>query len=104
MKDRWGVRNHIGTINAGALCSLAELTGGMALDSVIPTGMRWIPKGMTVAYIKKATGTITATSTFNPELVQNGEVIIPIDVKNQALETVFTADISFYVSHAPAKT
>jgi len=25
MKDRRGLRNHIGTINAGAMCSLAEL-------------------------------------------------------------------------------
>lgn len=96
--DRRGVRNHFGTINAGALCSLAEMTGGLALDTVVPTSMRWIPKSMTVQYITKASGTITAVSEFNPEIVKEGDVIIPITVRNNQNITVFTADITFYIS------
>jgi len=34
IKDRRSVRNHLGTINAGALCSMAEMTGD---DRAIPS-------------------------------------------------------------------
>jgi len=103
MQDRWGVRNHLGTINAGALCSLAEMTGGLALDSVTPKQLRWIPRSMTVHYLAKATGKITAISEFNPNIVNEGDVVIPIVVKNSDDKTVFTADITFYLSQKPAK-
>jgi len=103
MKDRRGVRNHLGTINAGALCSMAEMTGGLALDSVVPQSMRWIPKTMTVQYISKASGTITAVSEFDPEIVEEGDVVIPIKVANSEGDTVFTADITFYISNKPQK-
>lgn len=103
IKDRWGVRNHIGTINAGALCSLAEMTGGMALDSVVPSSLRWIPKSMTVQYIKKATGLTSAISQFDAAIVEEGDVVIPVVVSNQKGETVFTADITFYVSAKPSR-
>jgi acyl-coenzyme A thioesterase PaaI-like protein len=98
MKDRWGVRNHIGTVNAGALCSLAELTGGMALDSLVPNELRWIPRTMTVYYIQKATGTLSATSRLSAKTLQAGDIIVPISVRNQAGHEVFTADITFYLS------
>ena len=103
IKDRWGIRNHIGTINAGALCSLAEMTGGMALDSVVPSSLRWIPKSMTVKYIKKATGLTTAISQFDAAIVEEGDVVIPVVVSNKKGETVFTADITFYVSAKPSR-
>lgn len=107
IKDRWAVHNHIGTINAGALCTLAEITGGMALDSIVPKNMRWIPRGMTVAYIKKATGTITATSkcdaTELATINESQDFDVQVVVKNQDQETVFTADINFYVSVKPGK-
>jgi len=103
IKDRWGVRNHLGTINAGALCSMAEMTGGLALDSVVPASMRWIPRSMTVEYVAKATGTITAISEFDPSIVKEGDVVIPIVISNAENETVFTADITFYVSAKKAK-
>lgn len=103
IKNRRGVRNHLGTINAGALCSMAELTGGLALDSIVPSSMRWIPSGMTVKYLGKATGTITAVSEFDPKIVIEGDVVIPIIVSNAAMEKVFTADITFYVSKKKPK-
>ncbi|NND00421.1 MAG: DUF4442 domain-containing protein [Gammaproteobacteria bacterium] len=98
IKDRWGVRNHLGTVNAGALCSLAELTGGMALDSLVPANMRWIPRGMTVSYLKKATGTLNAISELTGDAVLEGDISVPIIVRNRENDTVFTANITFYVS------
>ena len=56
LRHRRAVTNHIGTVHAIALCNLAEFTGGLACDATIPASMRWIPKGMAVAYLKKAMG------------------------------------------------
>ena len=103
MRNRWGVRNHLGTINAGALCSIAEMTGGLALDTAVPATMRWIPRSMTVQYIAKATGTITAISEFDPDMVKPGDVVIPIIVSDSDGQTVFTADITFYISEKQLK-
>jgi len=98
IRDRRGVRNHLGTINAGALCTMAELTGGLALDSVVPKSMRWIPRSMEVEYQAKASGTITAISEFDSSIVKEGDVFIPIVVKDESGKTVFTAKILFYIS------
>lgn len=86
---------------------MAEMTGGLALDTIVPSSMRWIPKTMTVKYIAKATGTITAVSDFDKNMISNidqsADVIVPIIISNAAGETCFTADITFYVSTKPAK-
>ena len=103
MKDRWGVRNHIGTVNAGALCSLAELTGGLTIDSAIDPGLRWLPSGMTVAYIKKAKGTLTCKCKLNNTITETGDTMVPLAIVDSSGDTVFTAEISFYVSRRPAK-
>jgi acyl-coenzyme A thioesterase PaaI-like protein len=104
MKDRRGLHNHLGTINAGALCSLAEMCGGMALDAAIDPSLRWIPKAMTVKYLLKATGTITAISEFAANNIGPGEFIVPIVVSNADGESVFSADISFHISAKPSQT
>jgi acyl-coenzyme A thioesterase PaaI-like protein len=62
IRDRRRVHNHIGTVHAIALCNAAELTAGMMTDVTIPSSMRWIPKGMTVEYLAKATGTLVAVA------------------------------------------
>jgi len=98
IKDRRPVRNHLGSINAGALCTMAELTGGLALDTAIPEDMRWIPKGMEVKYIAKATGTITAVSEFDQNIIEQGNIVIPVTIKNSSGKTIFTAKITFYIS------
>lgn len=103
MPDRRGVRNHLGSINAGALCSLAEMTGGLALDSVMPKSLRWIPRSMTVQYLAKARGKITAISEFNPDIITQGDVTIPINVSNSENTKVFTADIIFHISPKPER-
>ena len=52
IRHRRAVTNHLGTVHAIALCNLAEFTGGLGCDASLPPSMRWIPKGMTVAYLK----------------------------------------------------
>ena len=95
------VTNHIGTVHAIALCNLAEFVGGLACDVSIPASMRWIPKGMTVAYLKKAVGTMRATATpaFPPrESAEGYELPFEVVVENPQGEAVFKATIAMWVS------
>ena len=57
--DRRRVHNHLGTVHAIALCNGLEAAMGALAEASIPTGKRWIPKGMEVAYTAKARGDIT---------------------------------------------
>jgi acyl-coenzyme A thioesterase PaaI-like protein len=98
MKDRHGLRNHIGTVNAGAMCSLAELTAGMAVDAAIPARLRWLPKGMSASYVKKAKGTLRAQCEFDSKLLKQGDVVIPLEIRDTENDIVFRAKIAFYIS------
>jgi acyl-coenzyme A thioesterase PaaI-like protein len=99
IRDRRRVRNHIGTVHAIALCNLAELTAGLATDVSIPASMRWIPKGMTVRYLRKAKGTMTATCTVPPATSGMAQDLVAhVDVRDPLGEVVFDADITLYVS------
>lgn len=99
IKDRRRVHNHIGTVHAIALCNLAEFTAGLGTDASIPPSMRWIPKGMTVRYLRKAQGTMTATCTIPPATEGVAQDLLAhVDVRNPAGEIVFDADITMYVS------
>lgn len=101
LRHRRAVTNHIGTVHAIALCNLAEFIGGLACDVSIPPSMRWIPKGMTVQYLKKATGTMRAIATpaFPPrESAEGYELPFDVLVSNTSGEVVFTASIAMWVS------
>ena len=101
LRHRRAVTNHIGTVHAIALCNLAEFTGGLACDATIPASMRWIPKGMAVAYLKKAMGTMRATATpaFPPrEAAEGYELPFEVVVQDSRGETVFRARIAMWVS------
>lgn len=101
MKERRSVRNHIGSINAGALCTLSELTGGLAVEATIPSKLRWIPKEMSVEYVKKARGTITGICEFNPDKLVPGDVRLPFEIKDESGDTVLRAVILFNISERP---
>jgi len=95
------VTNHIGTVHAIALCNLAEFIGGLACDASIPPSMRWIPKGMTVEYLKKAVGTMRATATpaFAPHAADEGyELPFDVVIEDSQGDAVFKARIAMWVS------
>ncbi len=98
MNDRRSVRNHIGTINAGAMCTLTELTAGLAIDSAIQKNLRWLPRAMSVVYLKKGIGVLTAKCQIDPEIIKVGDVLIPLEIKDNKDNTVLTAEITFYIS------
>jgi acyl-coenzyme A thioesterase PaaI-like protein len=104
---RRSVTNHLGTVHAIALCNLAEFTGGLMTDVSIPASMRWIPKGMSVEYLKKAVGAQrgVATPEFPPrEAAEGYELPVNVVVTDTQGETVFKARISMWVSPKPARS
>ena len=60
LRKRRAVQNHIGTVHAIAACNLAELGAGTMMEASLPASMRWLPKGMTVQYLKKCETDLTA--------------------------------------------
>ncbi len=101
IRDRRRVHNHLGTVHAIALCNLAELAGGVMMEAGTPRGMRWIPKGMTVEYLKKAKGTMRAVATPAATIeVRDSGYDVPVDVEVRDPEDtpVFRARIAMWVS------
>jgi acyl-coenzyme A thioesterase PaaI-like protein len=99
--QRRKVQNHIGTVHAIALCNLAELCAGLVTDVSIPADMRWIPKGMTVKYLKKAKGKMFARAQPAKAFHSAHEGYagqIDVAVTDEQGVTLFTAEIAMWIS------
>ena len=100
MKKRRAVTNHIGTVHAIAMCNMAELSGGLVTEVSLPASLRWIPKGMTVEYLKKAETDLVATARplVAVDGFSGGEFPVEVIVKDLSGDTVFRARIAMWVS------
>ncbi|MDP3857370.1 MAG: hotdog fold domain-containing protein [Stagnimonas sp.] len=100
------VHNHIGTVHAIALCNLAEAVMGLAAEVSIPSSHRWIPKGMTVAYLAKARGTMHAEAVLvlPKTLADKQEIAVPVSVRDPEGVEVFTAEIRIWVTAKPPQS
>jgi hypothetical protein len=95
------VHNHIGSVHAIALCNLAELCAGVMTDASLPKDMRWIPKGMTVSYLKRAKGRMHATATPMIPIISTDagyDLPVNVDVLDSDGDKVFHAEIRMWMS------
>lgn len=101
LRHRRRVGNHLGGVHAIALCNLAELAAGMMAEATVPADMRWIPKGMSVEYLKKAVGSMHGTATPEaaaPLAGASGEWPVRVEVVDGAGDTVFRARVLMWLS------
>lgn len=100
------LKNHLGTVHAGAQFALAEACSGAFLlqrypdlaDKVIP-----VVRKADVRFKKPATGTLTATASINPEeeehfiarLQKKGRSSIPVSVKVENHDGTVTAAATY---------
>jgi len=103
---KWfGVHNHIKTFHAIAACNLAEITMGMLAEATVPPSHRWIPKGMNVSYLAKATTGLRATASLEtlPEFGDDPfELVVPVSIRDAAGKEVVHADITIWVTKKSA--
>lgn len=99
LKKRRAVQNHIGTVHAIAICNLAEVAAGIMIEASMPSHMRWIPKGMTVSYLRKAPSDLTATCSIDTTMLgTGGDFPMPVEVFDKDNNMVVKAVITMYLS------
>jgi acyl-coenzyme A thioesterase PaaI-like protein len=99
--NRRAVHNHLGTVNAIALCAMCELAAGTLMQSSLPPALRWIPRGMTTRYLKKATTDLVARAEMDAVPADfSGDLVVLARVRDSGGQVVMEADITMYISPA----
>ena len=99
MRKRKAVQNHIGTVHAIAMANLCELAAGLVTEVTIPQGMRWIPRGMTIEYLKRAETHLTAAAHLDKnEWLGAQSIGVPVTVSDANGQEVVRAVVTMYIS------
>lgn len=102
--DRRRVHNHIGTVHAIALCNGLEAAMGALAEVSIPAGKRWIPKGMEVAYMAKASSDILCVAETDPGVWEGDDPDVPVRVRGVRDDGTVVVEgvIRLWVTRKPA--
>lgn len=104
MKKRRAVHNHIKSVHAIAMCNLSELTAGTMLEATLPQRMRWIPKSMSVEYLKIAKTDLKAVCKISTDgLDKPQELPMTVHVTDTSDAEVFRAVITMHISDRKSK-
>jgi uncharacterized protein (TIGR00369 family) len=100
LRDRRGVRNHLGSVHAIALANLAEVTSGLAMLTSLPENARGIVVHIGVEYLKKARGTLTAECRCAAPSGIEETITVTANVMNPAGEIVARAQVQWLIRPA----
>lgn len=100
LRKHRAVLNHVGTVHAIAMCNAAELAAGLATEVMLPAPYRWIPKGMSVNYLKPAKTdlVVVAQCALPDDLGESSTLDVTAEAKDNDGITVFRAVITMHVS------
>jgi acyl-coenzyme A thioesterase PaaI-like protein len=96
LRDRRKVRNHLNSVHAVALVNLAEVASGTAMLTALPPGTRGIVTGLSMTYLKKARGTLTAECRCTvPDVQGDTTYDVHADVKDDSGDVVARGTVNW---------
>ena len=102
LRDRRGVRNHLGSVHAVALTNLGELASGLAMTAALPADVRGIVRGITIAFEKKARGTLVAESHVTvPAVTGDTAFEVTATIRDEAGDVVATVRVEWRLGLVP---
>jgi uncharacterized protein (TIGR00369 family) len=94
LTERRAVQNPFRSIHAIALANLAELCGNLAMAYSMPDDARFIVAGLSIDYLKKAHGTITAECECTiPETSDRQEYAVGVTMRDENGDIVATSTL-----------
>ena len=98
LRDRRKVRNHLRSIHALALGNLGEMVTGLALMNSLPDRTRGILTGISVSYLKKARGMVTAECHCDiPDSNDTTELTLKGELCDTSGDTVATVEAHWLI-------
>ncbi|MEQ1831768.1 MAG: DUF4442 domain-containing protein [Candidatus Eisenbacteria bacterium] len=102
LRDRRGVRNHLGSIHAVALTNLGELTSGLAMTTALPPGVRGIVLRIESEYMKKARGTLVGEArVVVPQVTGDTDFEVRADLRDSGGDVVATVRVHWRLGLTP---
>jgi acyl-coenzyme A thioesterase PaaI-like protein len=103
MRDRRAVRNHLQSVHAIALANLAEVASGVAMIVALPDDVRGIPIRLSIDFVKKARGELTAECRCAvPPVYAPIEIELNPEIRDEAGDIVARASVRWRLAPVAA--